>query len=151
MEISTLRDEARFAHFVGAFESGELPRTMWTHGAHVAIAALYLQRHGDGVLAVTRAAIRRHNRSVGTPEGAYHETLTIFWLAAVDDFLRGVGLGSEGSELEVVRLAVVEFGERRKLHAEYYSFDVVASAEARAGWVEPDVRPLKIRFILTPY
>ena len=121
---------------------------MWTHGAHVAIAALYLQRHGDDVLAMTRTAIRRHNRSAGTPEGAYHETLTIFWLAAVDAFLGSV---EYGSELEAVRLAVAEFGQRRKLHEDYYSFDVVGSGEARAGWVEPDVRALKIRFILTSY
>jgi len=148
MDISTLQDEESFAQFVAAFERGELPRPMWTHAAHVAIAALYLQRHGDHVLAMTRAAIRRHNRSVGTPENAYHETLTIFWLGAVDDFLGGV---SYASELEAVRLAVTELGERRKLHEDYYSFDVVGSAEARAGWVEPDMRALKIRFILTPY
>jgi len=148
MEISTLQDEGSFARFVAAFERGELPRPLWTHGAHVAIAALYLQRHGDNVLAMTRAAIRRHNRSVGTPESAYHETLTIFWLGAVDDFLSGV---SYASELEAVRLAVAKFGERRKLHEDYYSFDVVGSAEARGGWVAPDVRRLKIRFILTGY
>ena len=148
MEISTLRDENSFAQFVAAFERGELPRAMWTHGAHVAIAALYLQRHGDNVLAMTRAAIRRHNRSVGTPESAYHETLTIFWLAAVDEFLSNV---EYDSELGAVRLAVTEFGEKRKLHEVYYSFDVVGSAAARAGWVEPDVRALKIRFILTSY
>jgi len=97
---------------------------------------------------MTRAAIRRHNHSVGTPENAYHETLTIFWLAAVDEFLSNVECGSE---LEAVRLAVAEFGQQRKLHEDYYSFDVVGSAEARAGWVEPDVQALKIRFILTPY
>ncbi len=148
MDTSTLRNEESFAQFVDAFERGELPRPMWTHGAHVAIAALYLQRHGDNVLAMTRAAIRRHNRSVGTPASAYHETLTIFWLAAVEEFLSSVAYDSE---LEAVRLAVAEFGEKRKLHEDYYSFDVVGSAEARAGWVKPDVRPLKIRFILTGY
>jgi len=148
MEARTLQAESDFAEFVAAFERGELPRPMWTHGAHVAIAALYLQRHGDNVLAMTRAAIRRHNRSVGTPENAYHETLTIFWLAAVDEFLRSV---EYGSELEAVRLAVEQFGDRRKLHEEYYSFDVIGSSEARAGWVGPDVQALKIRFILTPY
>ena len=148
MDTSTLRNQESFAEFVDAFERGELPRPMWTHGAHVAIAALYLQRHSDNVLAMTRAAIRRHNRSVGTPESAYHETLTIFWLAAVDEFLSSV---EYDSELDAVKLAVAEFCEKRKLHEKYYSFDVVGSAEARAGWVEPDVRALKIRFILTSY
>ena len=50
-----------------------------------------------------------------------------------------------------VRAAVAEFGEKRKLHADYYSFDVVGSDEARARWVAPDLRALEIRFILTTY
>src|ERR1700760_2111749 len=122
MDAAALHDEASFGEFVGAFERAELPRAMWTHGAHVAIAALYIQRYGDGVLAKTRAAIRRHNASVGTPESAYHETLTVFWLAVVGEFLR---CADSASELEAVQAAVAEFGERRKLHAEYYGFDVV--------------------------
>jgi hypothetical protein len=148
MEISLLRDEESLAEFVSAFEGETLPRAMWTHGAHVAIAALYLRRCGDGVLTKTRTAIRRHNRSVGTPENAYHETLTVFWLAVVENFLRSVECDSE---LDAVRAAVAEFGEKRKLHADYYSFDVVGSDEARARWVAPDLRALKIRFILTTY
>jgi hypothetical protein len=148
MDISTLRDEESLHAFVGAFERGELPRALWTHGAHVAIAALYTVRHGDDVLATTRVAIQRHNAAVGTPANAYHETLTVFWLGAVGEFLERAACASE---LDAVRAAVAEFGERRKLHAEYYSFDVVASDEARAGWVPPDVRELEIRFILTTY
>ena len=148
MEISLLRDEESLAEFVSAFEGEVLPRSMWTHGAHVAIAALYLRRCGDGVLTQTRHAIRRHNRSVGTPENAYHETLTVFWLAVVENFLRSAVYASE---LDAVRAAVAEFGEKRKLHADYYSFDVVGSDEARARWVPPDLRALTIRFILTTY
>jgi len=147
MDAATLHDEASFGEFVGAFERAELPRAMWTHGAHVAIGTLYTLRHGDDVLAKTRAAIRRHNASVGTPENAYHETLTVFWLAVVGEFLRR---GEHASELEAVRAAVAEFGEQRKLHGSYYGFDVVASPEARAGWVAPDLRAIEVRF-LTSY
>jgi hypothetical protein len=148
MDISTRRNEESLAEFVNAFEGERLPRAMWTHGAHVAIAALYIRRYGDGVLKETRMAIRRHNRSVGTPESAYHETLTVFWLGVVDTFLAN---DSYSSELDAVRAAVAEFGEKSRLHQDYYSFDVVGSDEARARWVEPDVRALKIRFILTTY
>jgi len=148
MDISTLRDEESMDAFVGAFERGELPRALWTHAAHVAIGALYTFRYRDGVLVVMRAAIQRHNAAVGTPASAYHETLTVFWLGAVGEFLRRAECASE---LDAVRAAVAEFGERRKLHAEYYSFDVVGSAEARAGWVRPDLRELEICFLLTPY
>jgi hypothetical protein len=148
MDISTLRNEGSLAEFVSAFEGETLPRALWTHGAHVAIATLYILRYGDGVLKQTRTAIRRHNHAVGTPENAYHETLTVFWLAVVENFLRSV---EHASELDAVRIAVAEFGEKRKLHQNFYSFDVVGSDEARSRWVEPDMQPLKIRFILTTY
>jgi hypothetical protein len=72
----------------------------------------------------------------------------VFWLGAVGEFLSRTECVSE---LDAVRAAVAEFGERRKLHAEYHSFDVVGSAEARAGWVRPDLRELEICFLLTPY
>ena len=148
MDAATLQDEASFAAFVTAFEAGKLPRERWTHGAHVAIGALYLRRYAYGVLPKVRTAIRRHNRSVGTPAGAYHETLTIFWLAVVDNFLRGAECATD---LEAVRAAVAEFGEQRRLHADYYGFDVVKSDPARGRWMKPDLKPLEVRFILTAY
>ncbi len=143
-----LTSEAALSDFVHLFETAHLPRERWTHGAHVAIAALYLRRYAYGVLPKVRTAIRRHNRAVGTPANAYHETLTIFWLAVVDDFLQGADCATD---LDAVRLAVEEFGEQRRLHGEYCGFDVVKSDAARGRWLKPDLKPLEVRFILTAY
>ena len=46
-----------------------------------------------------------------------------------------------------IQALVDEFGSRRDLFREYYSFDVVKSREARAGWVEPDLKALPQGFV----
>jgi hypothetical protein len=53
-----------------------------------------------------------------------------------------------GGKLDEVRRVVEEFGGRRDLFKQYYSFDVVASREARARWVPPD--NLSLTFVSKP-
>jgi hypothetical protein len=70
-----------------------------------------------------------------TPDSGYHETLTLFWLGVIEARVRDLA----GSSRRLAALGVVaEYGARRDLFKEYYSFDVVASREARARWVAPD-------------
>ena len=77
--------------FLARFETGTLPKSEWTHGAHVAAAASYL--HGsnfEAVLPLMRARIRFFNEAVGgenTDTSGYHETLTCFWLLVIAELL----------------------------------------------------------------
>jgi hypothetical protein len=64
------------------------------------------------------------------------QTLTLFWLGIIQRFLPGTE--GAGERLKAVRRVVDEFGSQRDLFKRYYSFDVVASREARARWVPPD-------------
>jgi hypothetical protein len=137
--------------FLRSFEEGSLPKTEWTHGAHVAAAAYYLQEaSSDGrydaacdiVLPHIRERIRAYNLAVGGSNSAvsgYHETLTRFWLHVVAAWLRDCK--PEGS-LEAARLAVGEFGEQRGLHTQYYSGEVAKNSAARLAWREPDLKAL---------
>src|SRR3954469_879342 len=87
-----LRSEEDLDLFLNLFESGTLSKMRWTHAAHVAVAAAYLWRSDpDSALPRMRQSIKRHNEAVGTSNtdsSGYHETLTRFWLGAIDDFLR---------------------------------------------------------------
>jgi len=47
-------------------------------------------------------------------------------------------MGAGANKLDKVRCVVKEFGSRRDLFKQYYSFDVVGSREARSRWVPPD-------------
>src|SRR5215470_5227364 len=106
-----------FARFVTAWEEGTLPKSEWTHSAHVAVGACYSVRWGHDALARIREGILRYNTAVGTANtetSGYHETLTRFWAAILAAATTGMD-----DEWLVACQAVDEFGESRDLHARY--------------------------------
>ncbi|MEZ2347329.1 hypothetical protein [Terriglobus sp. RCC_193] len=127
---------------VQAFEQGSLPKSAWTHAAHIVVGANYVSLHGEQVaLERMRQRVRAYNESVGTVNSAtsgYHETLTRFWIAVLarlrDEERTTV-------HLAFVQRAVILYGDRRDLHRQFYKFDVVKHTEARQAWVEPDHWP----------
>jgi hypothetical protein len=140
MTYDFLKSEQTFAGFLDSFERGTLGKPLWTHAAHLAVGTWYLVTFPEGTaIERVRTGIRHYNECVGTANtehSGYHETLTIFWLKIIGRFLEARGAG--GRTLDQVRCVVEEFGGRRDLFKQYYSFDVVGSREARACWVAPD-------------
>lgn len=123
--------------FVSAFEGRTLPKASWTHAAHVATGAVYVLRYRGEALDYLRSNISRFNESVGGvngPDSGYHETLTRLWALLI-----AAHVGDESEPHVAACKAVAAFGHQNKLHAAYYSFDVVASREARAAWLAPDL------------
>jgi hypothetical protein len=129
--------------FLAAFEDGMLPKTEWTHAAHLLTGACYVHALGrEAALAKMRECVRRHNESVGTKNtetSGYHETITVTWLRLLDG-LRREANGMERAEFAA--LAVERFAARRDIFREYYDFDLVGSTEARMRWVEPTLKGL---------
>ncbi len=86
------------AEFLQALESGGLAEADFGHAAHVRAAYLYL-RPGDFATALTRirAAIRRHASRFGKAD-RYHETITVAYLALIQQHIcqRGDGGGWPG-------------------------------------------------------
>jgi len=139
MTYAYLASEEAYARFIEAFEQGSLPRPQWTHAAHLAVGTWYLLSCREKIaVQKVRAGIRHYNECVGvqnTLDHGYHETLTLFWLGMIKTQVRDFsGKSRRSAALRVVE----EFGSRRDLFKEYYSFDVVASREARAHWIPPD-------------
>ena len=143
MRSEHLATPEAFDSFLRGFEDGTLPKSEWTHGAHVAAAASYLfDSNFDAVLPLMRTRISAYNLAVGganTSTSGYHETLTHFWLAIVAGLLHRE---RPESRLAAARQAVAAFGEARTLHTRYYSGDVVKDSVARQSWQEPDLLPL---------
>jgi hypothetical protein len=127
------------ADFLHAFESCTLPATSWTHTAHVRLAWLRLnQVPYEAALESVRHGIQSYNNAVLKKEGAYHETITVAFMRLVNDAKRnGV---KHFADLECEYPWLLD----RKLSAllEYYSRDRLFSAEARSGYIEPDLKPL---------
>lgn len=145
MEPSYLADDLSLDTFVRAFEACTLPKAEWTHAAHVAVGTVYLRRYDLEALPKIRTAIQRYNASQGGPPTAYHETLTIFWLSVISEKLQAA---ENLSDLSAVQITHKELGKDSRLFKSYYSFDVVASQEARAGWVAPDLISVDMPFAL---
>jgi hypothetical protein len=128
--------DAEVADLVRLFESCELPGTRWTHRAHLAVAASYLRCYPlSGATDRARVHIRRYNESRGNHTG-YHETVTVLFLRLVARELR--------SDPPTLSAFVNDLAGRFPTDwlLGYYSRDRLWSAEARAGFLEPDLRPL---------
>lgn len=129
--------------FLRAFEGCTLPKSEWTHAAHLLTGACFVHQMGrDAALRKMRECVRRYNESVGgknTSTSGYHETITVMWIRLLD------GLRQEHPAMDrasFAALAVQRFVARRDIFREYYSFDLVASTEARLEWVEPNLKRL---------
>lgn len=115
-----------------AMTACRLPRSEWTHEAHLmAGMSLVLRQGPERALATLREAIPRYNESTGTPNtdtGGYHDTLTVYYVRAIDELLRR---GVSPEEITDNDLVTREAPLRHWTHKELFS------VEARRTWVEP--------------
>ena len=137
-----LENDQALEFFFLQWQTGALAKSLWTHAAHVAVAACLTYEHPpETALRLTRSGIIRFNESAGTANtetSGYHETLTRFWSGIIGTFVRA---GNFPTRLEAVRAAVNRFGEDRSLFRPFYSFDVVNDRRARREWLPPDLAP----------
>jgi hypothetical protein len=140
MNHQTLREpfanESELESLVRGFESCALAE--FPHASHLAVALWYLTRLPEAeAFARMRAGLRRfaahHNSNL------YHETITMFWLRFVRDFLARAGAD---------RLAHVLANELaaarpdKGIIYDYYTPERLSSDEAKASWIESDLKPL---------
>ena len=128
---------------VAGVRDGTLPHAEWTHRAPRTVALWYATHHEPAdALDLVRAGILRLNAAHGvptTPTRGYHETITRFYMHVVGHFVKQHG--REGDWAERVNRLLTRYGHR-ELPLRHYSEAKLKSAEARAGWVEPDLLPL---------
>lgn len=112
-----------------------LPKPEWTHDAHLLAGVSMVRRFGAAeALAVLRASIPPYNEATGvanTPTGGYHDTITVYYVWAIDLLL------AEG--LTVAELLAHPLVERTALLA-WWDEDVLMSPGARAAWLPPTRR-----------
>jgi hypothetical protein len=113
--------------FLAALEACTLPEDAFRHADHVRAAYLYL-RAGTFAEATVRmtAALRRYATAQGKPE-RYHETITVAYLALINQHLhdRGDGGGWEGFRRDNPSLL------DRRLLLHYYRPETLGSPRAR--------------------
>jgi len=130
--------DAEIEELVTAFEECRLPYPQWTHRAHLAVAVVYLTRYRFATaLDRARVHINLYNHTRGKADG-YHETITVLHMRRVAQYLAEQ---IEPPSLVAALDAVTELCAKGWT-ARYYSPQRLGSAEAKAGWVEPDLEPL---------
>ncbi len=127
---------------VGGFHNHTLPKADWTHKAHLIVGLHAVLHHGlDASIPVMRDGIKSYNIAVGTPNtdsGGYHETITIFYLYALDSFLK------RHTTTDFYALVVLLADSKlmdQALLLEFYERDRVFSVAARHVWQAPTLRP----------
>ncbi len=132
--------DAEIEGLVRGFEDCTLPKARWTHHAHLTVALWYLRRHPRAEAERRmRDGICRYNHSVGGSPTAYHETITLAWLAVIGRFLGAAD--AERSDAELTRQLVAACGDKDHL-LRYYSRAALFSEDARQRWVPPDLRAI---------
>lgn len=123
------------------FESCRLPPDDFDHSAHLLVGLWYLTHSASIEEAAerTRAGILRFLAHHQDDPTIYNETITLFWLKR----LRGV-LDARDADAtpDTLTASALELCHYPRLINQYYSRECLASAAAKAGWVEPDLRPL---------
>ena len=144
LDTTKFRTTGEVLSLLRRFDDCTLPRDEWTHAAHLTVALWHLLEY-DWEEAVSRVRVRiqRYNAAHGirtTPTGGYHETLTIFWMRRVRAFLEEGR--NEARSLVALANDLADSADSR-LPLEYYTRERLFSTEARAAWVEPDLKSLR--------
>jgi hypothetical protein len=132
--------EQSIAELVHGFEACTLAKEGFTHAAHLTMALVYVRGlpRAEATVAM-RNGIRRFNAAVGGSPMAYHETITLAWIAVITRYLREHDRGQPLAELATALVATC--GDKEYLET-YYTPERLMSPEARAAWVAPDRAPI---------
>lgn len=135
--VDDLDDDA----LLEAFDARAITAKGWTHVAHVRSAFVLAARHPlfEAHLRLRAGIVRLNHRHglVETGQRGYFETLTFAWLSLVDDARRRTGARDSRTCID----AAPELLDRT-LPLRHYSRERLASVEARAVLVSPDLAPL---------
>jgi hypothetical protein len=123
-----------------AFEACQLDPAKFHHDDHIRLAWLCVQRYGAQE-AETKLlyGLRRFAKRAGVPQKFMHTT-TVAWTRLVATAHTGSPRTVNFSEWIQSRPELLD----RNLLARYYSPGRLETAEARSGWVEPDLAPLDL-------
>lgn len=134
--------QSEISQIVVGFIDQRLTHEQWTHEAHLIVACHYCSQYDfHEALIYLRSGIIALNVSMGvenTPEGGYHETLTVFWIWVISSFIAN----KQAEDLASMVNAFLNTPlASKELPLEFYSKDALFQVRARARFVEPDVQP----------
>jgi|tagenome__1003787_1003787.scaffolds.fasta_scaffold20902312_2 hypothetical protein len=138
--------DAQLDDFVARFRERTLPKSEWTHAAHLSVGAWHVHHYGvEEAVDRLRWGIRALNDSHGTANtdsSGYHETITSAYAHLIAEFLSRAPDGTLAQRIE--SLLVSPLAQKNAL-LEYYSKELLMSVAARRQCNDPDLKPLSWR------
>jgi hypothetical protein len=133
------KTEKEIRTLVDAFEGCTFHPSEFRHYQHLAVALWYVRNLSfEEATERVRTGIRRLAETYG--KTGYHETITIFWLRIVSAFVAE----HEDESLPALANALIDKCVDKDFIGQYYSAELLATPKAKAEWVEPDLKPLKV-------
>ena len=137
MEIYYKTDDEIRA-LVSAFEACSFHPSEFRHYQHLTVALWYVWHLSPDEASVKMTeGIRRLAETYG--KMGYHETITLFWLRIVANFV--AGHRADGSLSETANRLIDRCNDK-DLIGQFYSAELLATDKAKAEWVEPDLKAL---------
>ena len=136
------RTDEEIEDVVHRFESCSYTPEEFVHARHLTVAAwCFAIMEPVAARQKMRAGLRRFIAHHG--KNGYHVTITEFWLKRVEKLVAGLRERQEG--LVPLVNSVVERCSDKNLVYEFYSRERIASPEAKARWIEPDIKSIGTR------
>ena len=136
-----IRNSEDIYTLVKSFEERTIHKSDWTHAAHLIVGLYYCKAMPFAVAKnLMRDGICWLNDSLGIPNtesSGYHETLTVFWMKRIWNFLDE---STEGETLTTLAQQLIERYVDPDLPLTYYSRELLFSAAARRDYFPPDLR-----------
>jgi len=123
--------------FLRAFLDGWPAGERFGHREHLRIAWLVIDRHGAELAA---EIVGERLKAMAVAAGVaplYNETMTRFWVRLLAHVRQATGVESVDEAIATVPMLL-----DKSLAQRHWSRTVMFGPEARAVWVEPDLRPL---------
>ena len=129
------------------FKNKTLPKSEWTHDAHIVVAFWYNWNYNfNEALQLVKDNIISYNNEVGTKNSdtsGYHESLTKFWMILAKNHL----LMNEFESLEgAISSFLKNISSARDTALLYYSKEVLFSKKARKKWVNGDLMQIELLY-----
>ena len=136
--MAVYQNEAQIADVVRGFESCTTDKEAFKHQDHLTVAVWYLQDSNiQEATARLRTALLRFVDHHQVDRAKYNETITVLWLELVAGQLEK--LPQSFSLVEKCN-SVIESLNDSGLALKYYSSELLASNEARASFIPPDLK-----------
>jgi hypothetical protein len=131
------RTEEEIEDVVHRFENCSYTSEEFVHARHLTVAAwCFATMESEAAREKMRAGLRQFIAHHG--KNGYHVTITEFWLERVGNLV--ARLREEQVGLVQLVNSVFERCRDKNLIYEFYSHERIASAEAKSGWIAPDIK-----------